>query len=77
MLDQAPESNDRLDKLAVLRRNGYSPARLDALESDGPLPAVPDDLTVVSGDTDVDMLKPPQAVGYPFASTSFGSESNA
>jgi hypothetical protein len=78
MTDQLPTLNSRLDKLSILRKNGYSPERLAALESDGPLPAVPDDLTVAPGDVDFDLLPtlPVVAVGYPFASTSFGPESN-
>lgn len=47
-----PREIARQDRIDVLRRNGYSEARLAALEGDAPIPALPDDLTIEAEPTD-------------------------
>lgn len=49
--ENTPESHSQSweEKLAILRKNGYSPERLDAIEKELELPPIPNDIIVQDG----------------------------
>lgn len=44
-VNESPTPQSRDAKIAIMRRNGYSEARLAAIDGAAPLPPVPDDVT--------------------------------